>query len=104
MKPMRIESRNPYTGQVLEELDAMRFEDSAREILAARKAFLSSKTASVQERAGTLRAVSQRLRDQQSTLARAFALNRVVLVECPIDHVVNCGAFSLELGHFGGDG
>ena len=69
---MRIVSRNPYTGQVLEELDAMSFEDGAREILGVRKAFLSWKKASVQERAGILRAVSRRLRDQQRILAETI--------------------------------
>jgi acetolactate synthase I/II/III large subunit len=33
------------------------------------------------------------------TLARAFALNEVVLVECPIDYSVNYEVFSVELGH-----
>ena len=65
-------SRNPYTGQVLEELEAMGFEESVREIQGARRAFLSWKKASVQERAGTLRAVSKRLRDQQRTFAETI--------------------------------
>jgi acetolactate synthase-1/2/3 large subunit len=33
------------------------------------------------------------------TLVRAFALNQVVLVECPIDYSVNYEVFSVELGH-----
>ena len=33
------------------------------------------------------------------TLARAFALNQVVLVECPIDYSINYEVFSVELGH-----
>jgi acetolactate synthase-1/2/3 large subunit len=33
------------------------------------------------------------------TLAEAFALNQVVLVECPIDYSVNYEVFSVELGH-----
>ena len=33
------------------------------------------------------------------TLAQAFALNQVVLVECPIDYSVNYEVFSVELGH-----
>ena len=32
-------------------------------------------------------------------LAQAFALNQVVLVECPIDYSVNYEVFSVELGH-----
>jgi len=33
------------------------------------------------------------------TLSQAFALNQVVLVECPIDYSVNYEVFSVELGH-----
>ena len=33
------------------------------------------------------------------TLARAFSLNQVVLVECPIDYSLNYEVFSVELGH-----
>jgi acetolactate synthase-1/2/3 large subunit len=33
------------------------------------------------------------------TLVRAFALNQVVLVECPINYSVNYEVFSVELGH-----
>jgi acetolactate synthase-1/2/3 large subunit len=32
-------------------------------------------------------------------LARAFSLNEVVLVECPIDYSANYEVFSLELGN-----
>lgn len=66
---MRLVSRNPFTGQVMEEFEAMSFEDSAREILRSRQAFLSWKKASVQERGGLLKALSRGLRDQQRTFA-----------------------------------
>ncbi len=66
---MRLVSRNPFTGQVMEEFEAMSFEDSSREILRSRQAFLSWKKASVQERGGLLKALSRRLRDQQRTFA-----------------------------------
>jgi acetolactate synthase-1/2/3 large subunit len=33
------------------------------------------------------------------TLAQAFCLNEVVLVECPIDYSANYDVFSLELGN-----
>jgi acetolactate synthase-1/2/3 large subunit len=33
-----------------------------------------------------------------TTLAEAFSLNEVVLVECPIDYSVNYEVFSVELG------
>ena len=65
-------SRNPYTGEVLEELEAMGFEESAREVQGARRAFLSWKKASVQERAGYLRAVSKALREQQRNFAETI--------------------------------
>ena len=66
---MRLVSRNPFTGQVMEEFEAMSFEDSAQEILRSRQAFLSWKKASVQERGGLLKALSRGLRDQQRTFA-----------------------------------
>lgn len=69
---MRLVSRNPYTGQVMEEFEAESFEDSARGILRSRQAFLSWKKASVQERAGFLRAISRSLRDQQKTFAQTI--------------------------------
>jgi succinate-semialdehyde dehydrogenase/glutarate-semialdehyde dehydrogenase len=69
---MRMVSRYPYTGQVWEEFEAMGFEESVREVQGARRAFPSWKKASVQERAGTLRAVSKHLREQQRTFAETI--------------------------------
>jgi succinate-semialdehyde dehydrogenase/glutarate-semialdehyde dehydrogenase len=50
----------------------MGFEESAREVQGARRAFLSWKKASVQGRAGYLRAVSKALREQQRNFAETI--------------------------------
>ena len=69
---MKLVSRNPYTGQVMEEFEAMTFDDTVREIQKSRQAFLQWKKTSVEERAGYLRAISKRLRDQQRTFAETI--------------------------------
>ncbi len=69
---MRLVSRNPYTGQVVEEFEALSFEDSVREIQRSRQAFLSWRRVPVQERAGYLRALSKRLKDQSRILAETI--------------------------------
>ncbi len=69
---MRLVSRNPYTGQAMEEFEAMSFEDSTREILRSRQTFLAWKKVSVQEKAGFLQALSRRLRDQKRTFAETI--------------------------------
>ena len=52
---MRIVSRNPYTGQVLEEFEALGFADSVPEVQKSRRAFSTWRKASVQEGADTSR-------------------------------------------------
>ena len=71
---MKLVSRNPYTGQVLEEFEAMGFADSVPEVQKSRRAFSDWKKASVQERGGYLRAIARRLRDQQRTFAETITL------------------------------
>jgi succinate-semialdehyde dehydrogenase/glutarate-semialdehyde dehydrogenase len=69
---MQLVSKNPYTGQVNEEFEAMGFEDTVKEIQKSRKAFLSWKRSTVEERAGQLGALSRRLREEQRTLAETI--------------------------------
>jgi succinate-semialdehyde dehydrogenase/glutarate-semialdehyde dehydrogenase len=69
---MQLVSKNPYTGQVNEEFEAMGFEDTVKEIQKSRKAFLSWKRSTAEERAGQLRAISGRLREGQRTLAETI--------------------------------
>ena len=69
---MGLISRNPYTGQVMEEFEALTFEDSVPEVQKSRRAFLLWKKASVQERGGFLQAISRRLREQQRTFAETI--------------------------------
>jgi len=71
---MKLVSRNPYTGQVLEEFEAMGFADSVPEVQKSRRAFSDWKKASVQERGGYLHAIARRLRDQQRTFAETITL------------------------------
>ena len=51
---MRFVSRNPYTGQVLEEFEAMGFAESVSEAQKSRRAFSDWKKASAVERGGYL--------------------------------------------------
>jgi succinate-semialdehyde dehydrogenase/glutarate-semialdehyde dehydrogenase len=69
---MRLVSRNPYTGQVVEEFEALSLEDSVREINRSRQAFLSWKAVPAQDRAGYLRVLSKRLKDQSRTFAETI--------------------------------
>ena len=71
---MKLVSRNPYTGQVLEEFEAMGFADSVPEVQKSRLAFSDWKKAAVQERGGYLQAIARRLRDQQRTFAETITL------------------------------
>ena len=69
---MRLVSRNPYTGQVMEEFESLNFETSVLETQRSRRAFHSWKKMPVEERAESLRAISRRLREQQKTLAETI--------------------------------
>ncbi len=66
---MKLVARNPFTGQVMEEFEALSLEDTIGEINRSRQALLSWRRRPVQDRAGYLRALSNRLRAQ----SRAFA-------------------------------
>ena len=69
---MGLVSRNPYTGQIMEEFEALTLEDSIREVQKSRDVFLLWKKASVPERAGFLQTISRRLRAQQKTFAETI--------------------------------
>jgi succinate-semialdehyde dehydrogenase/glutarate-semialdehyde dehydrogenase len=66
---MKLKSINPYTGEVVEEFEAMSLEESVREISISRRAFRSWKKTPVTERGGYLRRISERLRREQQALA-----------------------------------
>ncbi len=69
---MRLVSRNPYTGKVIEEFESMSLEESLPEVEKSRQAFRPWAEAPVRERAGYLRAISEHLRGQQKTFAETI--------------------------------
>ncbi len=69
---MSLVSRNPYTGEVIKEFEPMSLGECVQEIQKSRKAFRYWAKAPVQERAGYLRAISKRLREQQRTFAETI--------------------------------
>ena len=71
---MKLVSRNPYTGQVLEEFEAMGFAESVSEAQKSRRAFSDWKKASAEERGGYLKAIAGRLRVQARTFAETITL------------------------------
>jgi len=69
---MRLLSRDPFTGQVVEEFEAVSFKNSVQEVWKSRQAFLSWKKATIQERASFLRAISSGLRQRQKNFAETI--------------------------------
>ena len=71
---MAIESRNPYTGQLLHQFPAFSAAETEQLLTQAHQAAATWRTTSFAERAAVLRRAGELLRERQAELARLMAL------------------------------
>ncbi len=87
---MRLVSRNPYTGQMNQEFEAITLGDAARAVERSRDVFASWRKYPVQDRTAFLRKISARLREKKRDFAEMITLEMGKPIEQSLSEIEKC--------------